>query len=129
MKNGKPLALIIDDESSIRDLMRYTFEPNNIEVITADNGKAAITLLENNAVDVIITDLLMPTMTGLAFIREMKKRRISIPIIIITAYGNNEMVREIIEEGVFKLIEKPLDFDVLIPIVHEALELKNKNNN
>ncbi len=127
MKNGKPLALIIDDESSIRDLMRYTFEPNNIEVIAADNGKAAITLLENNAVDVIITDLLMPTMTGLAFIREMKKRRISIPIIIITAYGNNEMVREIIEEGVFKLIEKPLDFDVLIPIVHEALELKNKN--
>ena len=125
MKNGKPLALIIDDESSIRDLMRYTFEPNNIEVIAADNGKAAITLLENNAVDVIITDLLMPTMTGLAFIREMKKRRISIPIIIITAYGNNEMVREIIEEGVFKLIEKPLDFDVLIPIVHEALELKN----
>ena len=123
------MALIIDDESSIRDLMRYTFEPNNIEVIAADNGKAAITLLENNAVDVIITDLLMPTMTGLAFIREMKKRRISIPIIIITAYGNNEMVREIIEEGVFKLIEKPLDFDVLIPIVHEALELKNKNNN
>ena len=127
MKNGKPLALIIDDESSIRDLMRYTFEPNNIEVIAADNGKAAITLLENNAVDVIITDLLMPTMTGLAFIREMKKRRISIPIIIITAYGNNEMVREIIEEGVFKLIEKPLDFDVLIPIVHEALALKNKD--
>lgn len=127
MKNGKPLALIIDDESSIRDLMRYTFEPNNIEVISADNGKAAITLLENNAVDVIITDLLMPTMTGLAFIREMKKRRVSIPIIIITAYGNNQMVKEIIEEGVFKLIEKPLDFDVLIPIVHEALELKNKN--
>jgi len=127
MKNGKPLALIIDDESSIRDLMRYTFEPNNIEVIAADNGKAAITLLENNAVDVIITDLLMPTMTGLAFIREMKKRRVSIPIIIITAYGNNEMVREIIEEGVFKLIEKPLDFEVLIPIVREALELKNKN--
>jgi DNA-binding NtrC family response regulator len=125
MKNGKPLVLAIDDESSIRDLMKYTFQPHDIEVITAENGKAGLTLLETNEIDVIITDLLMPSMTGLAFIREMKKRKSTIPIIIITAYGNTKMVQEIIAEGVFKLIEKPLDFDILVPIVHSAMEKRN----
>ncbi|TXJ46648.1 response regulator [Brachyspira aalborgi] len=129
MINGKPLILAVDDEENIRNLITYTFEEHNLEVMTAENGKAAITILENNPIDVIITDLLMPTMTGLALIREMKKRKSAIPIIIITAYGNTEMVKEIIAEGVFRLIEKPLDFDILVPIVQDAIENKNKNKN
>ena len=128
MINGKPLILAVDDEENIRNLITYTFEEHNLEVMTAENGKAAITILENNPIDVIITDLLMPTMTGLALIREMKKRKSAIPIIIITAYGNTEMVKEIIAEGVFRLIEKPLDFDILVPIVHDAIENKKKNS-
>ncbi len=128
MINGKPLILAVDDEENIRNLITYTFEEHNLEVMTAENGKAAITILENNPIDVIITDLLMPTMTGLALIREMKKRKSAIPIIIITAYGNTEMVKEIIAEGVFRLIEKPLDFDILVPIVQDAIENKNKNS-
>ena len=128
MINGKPLILTVDDEENIRNLITYTFEEHNLEVMTAENGKAAITILENNPIDVIITDLLMPTMTGLALIREMKKRKSAIPIIIITAYGNTEMVKEIIAEGVFRLIEKPLDFDILVPIVQDAIENKKKNS-
>ena len=116
MINGKPLILAVDDEEPIRDLITYTFEPHNFEIVTAENGKSAITILEHNPVDVIITDLLMPSMTGLA-------------LIIITAYGNTEMVKEIIAEGVFRLIEKPLDFDTLIPIVHEAIEYKKNQEN
>lgn len=128
MINGKPLILAVDDEENIRNLITYTFEEHNLEVMTAENGKAAITILENNPIDVIITDLLMPTMTGLALIREMKKRKSAIPIIIITAYGNTEMVKEIIAEGVFRLIEKPLDFDILVPIVQDAIENKKRNS-
>lgn len=128
MINGKPLILAVDDEENIRNLITYTFEEHNLEVMTAENGKAAITILENNPIDVIITDLLMPTMTGLALIREMKKRKSAIPIIIITAYGNTEMVKEIIAEGIFRLIEKPLDFDILVPIVQDAIENKKKNS-
>ena len=98
MINGKSLILAVDDEEPIRNLIKYTFEPYELEVVTAENGKSAITILEHNPVDVIITDLLMPSMTGLALIREMKKRKSQIPIIIITAYGNTEMVKEIIDE-------------------------------
>lgn len=129
MLNGKPLILAVDDEENIRNLITYTFEPYDFEVVTAENGKSAITILEHNPVDVIITDLLMPSMTGLALIREMKKRKSSIPIIIITAYGNTDMVKEIIAEGVFRLIEKPLDFETLVPIVNEAIEYKKKHEN
>lgn len=127
MLNGKPLILAVDDEENIRNLITYTFEPYDFEVVTAENGKSAITILEHNPVDVIITDLLMPSMTGLALIREMKKRKSSIPIIIITAYGNTDMVKEIIAEGVFRLIEKPLDFETLVPIVNDAIEYKKNN--
>ena len=128
MLNGKPLILAVDDEENIRNLITYTLEAHDLEVLTAENGKVAITILEHNPVDVIITDLLMPSMTGLALIREMKKRKSSIPIIIITAYGNTDMVKEIIAEGVFRLIEKPLDFETLVPIVNEAIEYKKNNN-
>ena len=128
MLNGKPLILAVDDEENIRNLITYTLEAHDLEVLTAENGKVAITILEHNPVDVIITDLLMPSMTGLALIREMKKRKNSIPIIIITAYGNTDMVKEIIDEGVFRLIEKPLDFETLVPIVNDAIEYKKNNN-
>ncbi|AGA65636.1 response regulator [Brachyspira pilosicoli] len=127
MLNGKPLILAVDDEENIRNLITYTLEAHDLEVLTAENGKVAITILEHNPVDVIITDLLMPSMTGLALIREMKKRKNSIPIIIITAYGNTDMVKEIIAEGVFRLIEKPLDFETLVPIVNDAIEYKKNN--
>lgn len=126
MLNGKPLILAVDDEENIRNLITYTLEAHDLEVLTAENGKVAITILEHNPVDVIITDLLMPSMTGLALIREMKKRKNSIPIIIITAYGNTDMVKEIIAEGVFRLIEKPLDFETLVPIVNDAIEYNKK---
>lgn len=125
MKNSKPLVLAIDDEHNIRDLLKYTLEPHDMEVITAENGKSAITILEKEDVDVIVTDLLMPSMTGLALIRELKKRKSVIPIIIITAYSNSDMVQEIVREGVFRLIEKPLDFEVLVPIIRSALESKH----
>ena len=128
MLNGKPLILAVDDAENIRNLITYTLEARDLEVLPAENGKVAITILEHNPVDVIITDLLMPSMTGLALIREMKKRKNSIPIIIITAYGNTDMVKEIIAEGVFRLIEKPLDFETLVPIVNDAIEYKKNNN-
>ena len=62
MLNGKPLILAVDDEENIRNLITYTFEPYDFEVVTAENGKSAITILEHNPVDVIITDLLMPSL-------------------------------------------------------------------
>ena len=122
---NKYTILAVDDEENIRNLIKYTFDENYYDVKTAENGKVALTILENNHIDVIITDLLMPSMTGISLIREMKKRNSKIPIIIITAYGATDMVKEIITEGVFRLIEKPLDFDVLIPIVEAALKAKS----
>ncbi|MBI4978188.1 MAG: response regulator [Spirochaetes bacterium] len=126
MKDNLPVVLAIDDEHTIRDLIKYTLEPENMIVVTADNGRAGLRVLETEPVDVIITDLLMPLMTGLEFLREIKKRKTAIPVIIITAYGNIEMAKQILSEGVFKLLEKPLDFDVLVPIVKDALKQKKR---
>lgn len=121
VKNGNPLLLSVDDEDAICDLIKYTMEPEGIEVITAENGRSALALLEKEPVDVVITDLLMPSMTGLEFIREMKKRKSNLPIIVITAYGNVDMAKQILAEGVFKLVEKPLDFATLVPMTKDAL--------
>ncbi|MEK6795102.1 MAG: response regulator [Spirochaetota bacterium] len=121
MKDNLPVVLAIDDEHTIRDLIRYTLEPEKMIVLTAENGKAGLHILETEPVDVIITDLLMPLMTGLEFLREIKNRKSTVPVIIITAYGNIDMAKQILSEGVFKLLEKPLDFSVLVPIVKDAL--------
>lgn len=124
MKNNKPVLLLVDDEKSIRELMGYALEELDAELIYAENGKGALTAMENEPVDLVLTDLLMPGMTGIEFIKELKKKSCGVPVIIITAYGNMEMAKEIRSDGIFRLIEKPLDFDILVPIIKDALKTR-----
>ena len=88
-------VLYVEDEDMMRESVVTLLKRRFKEVLVACNGAEALDVFKKNKVDVIITDLLMPSMTGLSLIREMKKRKSSIPIIIITAYGNTEMVKEI----------------------------------
>lgn len=77
-------VLLVDDNQALRETFTDAIELAGLKVLSAANGVRALDLLENNVVDAIVTDLLMPDMDGLELIMEMQKRQSDIPILLIT---------------------------------------------
>lgn len=79
--------LIIDDDAGVQKMLRILLEYEHFEVVVASNGRAALECLEHTPPDLILLDLMMPQMDGLAFVEELKRRglRPSPPVIVLTA--------------------------------------------
>lgn len=87
------------------------------EVSSAGNGLEALNFLRSNDVELIITDLNMPEMNGLMFLRELKRSYPSSKVIMITAYGEVESYLEAITLGAFEYINKPVKYDDLKKVI------------
>ncbi len=104
--------LVVDDSSPMRMVIRKTIEISGFSVgeyFDAANGLGALEILENNWVDLVVTDYNMPEMNGLELIEEMKKNELfsAIPIVVITTEGSEQMVKQFIEKGAAGYIQKP----------------------
>ena len=104
--------LLVDDEPALRDLLREILEEAGYTVATAANGQQALGTLETVAPDLVISDINMPGMDGLALLREIKTRWAELPVMMVTAYGDDER-RRADEYGALEFITKPVDFDLL----------------
>lgn len=119
---AKGTVLLIEDNKDILDATRLTLEIEGFKVITAENGFRALERLTKHRPDVILTDLMMPEMTGLEFIHEV--RRIpnydTIPIIAISAYDKTYLAAAIVA-GAITALHKPEDMGILVDTVKEVL--------
>jgi DNA-binding NtrC family response regulator len=106
--------LIVDDEHSIRETVSTVLNEEGYETEKASNGKEALELINKKDFDVIITDLKMPEMDGMALLRESFKQCPQTSVIIITAHASLESAIEALRMGAFDYIIKPFDFDDLI---------------
>lgn len=98
------------------------------EVHIANCGKEAIEFYENSNIDIIITDITMPNMNGIDFAKEVRKSNSEIPIIVISAHNDSNILIQAIEIGISRFILKPLNISDLIQIVTEFAEnICNKN--
>jgi len=113
--------LIVDDEPGILDFLRNMFQAEGYEVVIALNGEAAIEAVKIGTVDLVITDLRMPEMDGMELLRELKKFKPSMPVIMLTAYASDETAIEAKKLGVFTYISKPFNVAGLFGIVKRAL--------
>lgn len=113
--------LVVDDEIEMRIALQKALEKYKFLVDISHNVKDAIAKIEGNHYDLIITDMTMPKQKGTEILNYTAEKKISIPVIIITAYGTIPTAVESIKKGAFDFIEKPFDFDVLIFIVERAL--------
>jgi len=118
--------LIVDDEPGILDFLRNMFHADGYEVVIALNGGEAIESVKNETVDLVITDLRMPEMDGMEVLRELKKLKPSIPVIILTAYASDETAIEAKKLGAFTYIAKPFNVAGLLGIVKRALCAEDK---
>ncbi len=127
-----PRIAVIDDDIEIRDLIVGFFRPKGYELLLfEDPGKALKEIsARENFCDVIISDLRMPTMTGLDVTRTLRDSGCSIPIVIMTAHQSAEVALEAIAAGAYDFVVKPLHFPQLQVSVERALVLnKIKSEN
>lgn len=124
LPTDKTTILAVDDNPTALDLIRLMLQNQEYEVLTAVNGRDALEVLRANgeAVDIILLDRLMPEMDGIEFCKRIKadEKFRALPVIMQTAAGRPQEIKEGIEAGVFYYLVKPLVPDTLLSIVASA---------
>lgn len=118
---GRPRILVADDEASIRELLQKTLALADYDVDVAHDGRAAIDRLRAGHYDLLITDLKMPGLDGLTVIREARRYRTDLPIIIITGFSTEASAIEAINLGVSGYLTKPFRIPKVLATAARAL--------
>lgn len=122
--------MLVDDDKELLEIYDKIFKLNGFDVISCENGEKALILLERNQIAVVISDIIMPKMSGIELLQEIKKRAPHTEVIMLTAEGSISGAVEAVKEGAFSYIVKPADVDDLISNIKNAAELyKIKNEN
>ena len=116
--------LTIDDEENIRNGLADNFELEGYNVKAAGSGKEGLEIIENESIDLVITDLKMDGMSGQEVVRQVTTKYPGIPIIVLTGHGSIDDATEAIKAGAFDFLTKPLDLEHLNIVVKNALRGK-----
>ncbi|MDI1230178.1 MAG: sigma-54 dependent transcriptional regulator [Methylobacter sp.] len=119
----KPLALIVDDEPDIRELLAITLNRMNIQTCGAENIGDAKALLQQKSFDLCLTDMKLPDGNGLELVGFIQTLSVPIPVAVITAHGNMESAILAMKKGAFDFVSKPVDLPALRLLVNNALKL------
>ena len=118
---GRPRVLVVDDEASIRDLLAKTLALAEYDVDLAPDGRTALERLRMIPYDLLITDLKMPGVDGLAVIREARRLKADIPVIIITGFSTESSAIEAVNLGVSGYLTKPFRVPRVLAAAAKAL--------
>lgn len=115
--------LLVDDDPSLLKLLGMRLTSEGFHVTTAESGQEALRLLAREQIDLVISDLRMDEMDGMALFAEIQKRQPGMPVIILTAHGSIPDAVAATQQGVFSFLTKPVDRDALYKAIDEALSL------
>lgn len=114
--------LVVDDEKDTCLLLSQVLEKEGYDVDTASSGKEALSILKKKKINLVITDLKMPEMDGLTFLREARKLKSKAKFIMMTAYGEIETYLDAINLGAFDYLNKPMEISDVRIAVKKALQ-------
>jgi CheY-like chemotaxis protein/anti-sigma regulatory factor (Ser/Thr protein kinase) len=116
--------LVVDDEKDVRDTLSEMIESLGYGVVVAENGVKALDRVRTERIDLVITDLSMPEMSGLDLIVEAKRISPNIPIAVISAYGNVENTTYALTRGAFSFIAKPFKMSQIKDMIRKGKQLR-----
>jgi DNA-binding NtrC family response regulator len=122
----KGSILIVDDEVGPRESLRMILKPI-YEIYTAANGDEALQVLSKEHIDLVTLDLRMPGLSGIDVLREIKKIKADVEVIVITGYGTLTNAQEAIRYGAGDFISKPFNVADIISIISKSFERRNYN--
>ena len=120
-RSARQRVLVVDDEASIRDLLSKTLALAEYDVDTAPDGTSALDRLRAVSYDLLIADLKMPGMDGLTLIRQAKRIKADLPVIIITGFSTESSAIEAVNLGVAGYLTKPFRVPQVLAAASKAL--------
>ncbi|WP_311081022.1 response regulator [Paenibacillus polymyxa] len=117
----KKKVLIVDDQNGIRILLMEVFGSEGYETFQAANGKIALEIVEKEPPDLVLLDMKIPGMDGLEILKHLKTMNPDIKVIMMTAYGELDMIKEATELGAIMHFTKPFDIDEMRIAVNKQL--------
>ena len=119
----KKIIFFIDDEPQVRKAVSKTLQQiDNVRVVALVDAESCLTELRRIKCDIVITDVNMPDMDGIALMKRIRELRPQMPILIITGYGDVPMAAKAFKAGAVDFIEKPLTEESLLPAVRAAID-------
>ena len=115
--------LIVDDEINYTRILAAVLDDAGFETLTANSGSEALDLLYASDVDLLLTDMKMPSMDGIDLLERVKQKDPDLPVIMMTAHGTVEKAVEAMQKGAYNYILKPFDNDRLVLYVDKALSM------
>ncbi len=116
-------VLVVDDERKMRRVLQMLLEQMGLESTPAESGEEALTAFQQEKFDLVLTDLRMPGMGGMAWIERLRQLDSEVPLIVLTAYGTVATAVEAMKHGAFDFILKPFDVDAVEVVIRNALDL------
>jgi two-component system, NtrC family, nitrogen regulation response regulator NtrX len=120
-----PSILIVDDEPGVRTALSGVLRDEGYDVDAVDSGEACLERLARQASDVVVLDIWLPGMDGLATLSRMRERQFDSQVVIISGHGNVESAVRAIKMGAFDFVEKPLSLEKTVLVVRNALRQRN----
>ncbi|MBS3768598.1 MAG: response regulator, partial [Candidatus Cloacimonetes bacterium] len=115
--------LIVDDSDDYRENIKEILEIKNYNVVTAPDGETAIGKVKNEDIDLVLMDVKMPVMSGLEAYKKIKKLKPQLPVIMISAFAVEDLIKKSLKRGAYGYISKPIDFEKLFNMINNATEM------
>jgi two-component system response regulator FlrC len=115
-------VLVVEDDNSLREALCDTLETAGISVKGVADGKAALSIIENEPVSIVVSDVHMQPMDGHALLQQLKTKTPNLPVVLMTAYGSVEKAVQAMRDGATDYLVKPFEAEVLINMVNRYLE-------
>lgn len=116
----KGRVLVVDDDAGICDMLRDVFELENFAVAVANDGFQAIDIAKEQPFDVVLLDIKMPGMSGMEALKHLKTIIPHTPVIMLSAFAFEDIIRESFGQGAFAALSKPIDFETLFSTIAKA---------
>lgn len=117
----KPKLLLVDDEKDFVDTLAERLELRGFQVVTAINGETALRIIENDPPQLVILDIMMPGLSGLNVLQQIKSRAPQTPVILLTGLGSTAEGTKGIHMGAYDFLIKPVNIDELMQKMEDAL--------
>jgi len=116
---NRPLVHVIDDDEAVRDSLAFLFDTADWPVRTYETALSFLATVDG--VGCVVTDVRMPEMSGIELLRELRSRKLAMPVIVVTGHGDVPLALEAVKAGAFDFLEKPFVDDHLLDSVRRAL--------
>jgi two-component system response regulator AtoC len=120
----KRVVLVVDDDRRGRRLLQIMVEGLGLESAAAENGDEALRVIDAQKIDVVVTDLRMPGMSGIDLLKRIRELDSEVPVVVLTAYATVETAVQAMKQGAFDYVLRPFDVETMESTIRRALEMR-----